>query len=167
MNRKFEKGILRFLLVFGLVSFIKLIRKPPVMEWLIVFFLKGYIASILDKFVVTKNAITYPVKLFKNFNISFLFDYILFPIACVYYNQVTKNSKITGILAKLLLFSGSITIVETWLERETDLVKYKKDWDWFKTLISLSLTFLVVRIVMGFIRIFSKKIDKQEQEHFN
>ncbi|MFZ3589623.1 CBO0543 family protein [Bacillus sp. DJP31] len=164
MGHKFEKKLLRFLLVFGILSFINLMRKPPVKDWVIIFFLKGYIASILDKLVVRKNYITYPVKVFKSFDISFMFDYILFPIFCVYFNQVTEKSKITGIIAKLLLFSGSITVVESWLEKNTDVVKYKKNWNWVKTFSSLSITFLIVRMAIGFIRMYSKKIEKVEQD---
>ncbi|AGX06773.1 hypothetical protein B14911_13022 [Bacillus sp. NRRL B-14911] len=39
---KFEKNTLKFLLVFGLISFINLMRKPPVKDWMLIFLFKGY-----------------------------------------------------------------------------------------------------------------------------
>lgn len=148
MGRTFEKNVLRFLFVFGLISFFNLVRKPPVKDSLIIFFLKSYIASLLDTLTVKKGYVKYPVNLFKTFNISVLFSYLLFPITCVYYNQITKNSNIFGVILKVIYFSVPMTLVETWLEKNTKLIKYKKGWDWKHSFASISGTFLIVRLLM-------------------
>ena len=157
MNRKSEKNILRVLFVFGIFSFLNLIRKPPMKDWLIIFFLKSYISSILDTIVVRKGYVQYPVKLSKTFGISFLFDYLLFPIACIYYNQVTMNGKIKSIILKVLYFSVPMTLGELWLEKHTKIVKYKKGWNFFYTFSSLSGTFIFVRFIIQLIRLKSSK----------
>jgi hypothetical protein len=152
MNHKFEKNTLRLLMVFGILSFVHLIRKPPAKDWLLIFLFKGYISSILDKLLVRKGYIKYPVKLFKCFDISFVFDYLIFPITCVYYNQVTKASSIGGILIKVLLFSIPMAIAEHWFEKNTKLIKFKKGWNTTLSFLSINITFLVVRAFIALVR---------------
>jgi hypothetical protein len=153
MNQKFEKNTLRFLLVFGIIAFGKLMKQSPAKDWLLIFFFKGYLSSILDKLVVRKGYIKYPVKLFKSFDISFIFDYLLYPIACVHYNQVTKSSNILGILLKVFYFSIPMSLIEHFFETRTSLISYRKGWNIYTSLISLSTTFLISR---GFIAITRK-----------
>ncbi|MFC0273516.1 CBO0543 family protein [Metabacillus herbersteinensis] len=152
MRNQLEKTILRFLLVFGIVTFFNLIRKPPVKDWLIIFLIKGYISSILDKLLVRKGYIDYPVKLFKSFDISFIFDYLLFPVTCVYFNQFTKASTLPGIIAKLFAFSIPMAIIEHILEKKTKLISFKKGWNTYRSFITVNITFILVRILIGVIR---------------
>ncbi|WP_251395383.1 CBO0543 family protein [Metabacillus litoralis] len=159
LKRKSEINILRSLFAFGIISFIPLMRKKPTKEmneWLIVFFIKSYISSYLDIIVNKKGFVKYPVNLFKIFNTSVLFDYLLFPLACVYYNQLTKNSTLKGILTRVLFFSVPIAFVEDILVKNTKLIKYKKGWNSIISFISLTLTFLVVRALISVIRYFNK-----------
>ncbi|PLS09568.1 CBO0543 family protein [Neobacillus cucumis] len=160
MGKSFEKTVLRLLFVFGIASFFNLIRKPPMKDWLIIFLLKSYIASILDTFVVKKGYIEYPFKLFKTFDISAIFSYLIYPITCIYFNQVTRNSNIKGILIKCLVFSVPSTIAEHWLEKNTKLVKYKKSWTSLHSFFSIAATFLMVRFLMTLVR---KTADKQPE----
>ncbi|MEM5593469.1 hypothetical protein AAHH67_19750 [Niallia circulans] len=53
-KRKQEKLLLRVLFVIGIGSFLNLLRKPPLKDWLIIFLLKSYIASILDNLLVKR-----------------------------------------------------------------------------------------------------------------
>jgi len=156
-----QKTFLRLLFIFGLLLFLPLIRRKPskeMNEWLIVFFTKGYISSILDTIVYKKGYIKYPINLFKFFNISVLFSYLLYPLACVYFNQVTKNSNIIGILIKVLFFSVPMTIAEFFLERKTNLIKYCKGWNSIVSFITLTLTFLLVRGFMAAVRMLNKEV---------
>ncbi|WP_330218653.1 hypothetical protein [Niallia circulans] len=57
-----------------------------------------------------------------------------------------------GILVKCLLFSLPIAIAEHWIERKTNLIKYKKSWTSFHSLGSIAATFLFVRFMMILIR---------------
>ena len=54
MGKQFEKKILTYIFLIGIGSFINLLRKPPIKDWLIIFLLKSYIASILDNLLVTQ-----------------------------------------------------------------------------------------------------------------
>ncbi|WP_223592289.1 CBO0543 family protein [Neobacillus bataviensis] len=157
MGNKFEKNTLRILFILGIGAFFNLIRKPPMKEWIIIFLLKSYIASILDNILVKKGYFKYPVNLFKIFDISALFSYLLFPIICIYFNQITKNSNIKGILFKCLLFSLPSALAEHWLERKTKLIKYKKSWTSVHSFFSIAFTFLMVRFLMTLIRTASQK----------
>ena len=152
MTQRFEKITLRFLLVFGLVMFVNLIRKPPTKDWMLIFLFKGYIASVLDKLAVTKDRIVYPVNLFKWFDISFIFDYLLFPVVCVYYNQVTKTSNIFGIIAKSFYFSIPMSLIEHYFETRTSLIKFKKGWNIYLSFLSLTITFIISRTYISLVR---------------
>jgi len=156
-KRKYEKITLRILCVIGIASFLNLLRKPPLKDWLIIFLLKSYIASILDNLLVKKGYLTYPVKLLKTFDVSVLFSYLLFPVSCIYFNQITKSSNVLGILAKSLLFSVPSTLAEHWIERNTNLIRYKKSWTSIHSFISIASTFLLVRLTMILIRTAASK----------
>lgn len=154
MGRKFEKSLIKLLYFFGVASFFYFIRKPLAKDWLLVFFIKSYYASLVDKLVVNKGYVQYPTRFPKQVNTSLLFDYLLFPITCVFYNQLTKDSRILQSLLKVLYFSVPMTITELWLEKNTQLVKYKKGWNWKTTFYSLTFSFLFVRFLMSVIRRF-------------
>ncbi|MEK3854346.1 CBO0543 family protein [Cytobacillus sp. FSL H8-0458] len=159
MGRKFERNLLRSLFMFGIGAFFHLVRKPPIKDWLIVFFLKSYIATFLDNLLVRKGYLKYPVNLFKTFDVSVLFSYIIFPITCVYFNQQTRNSGLKGILLKSLIFSIPSAIAEHFLEKHTQLIKYKKSWNSYYSFISIMATFLLTRGIMG---VISKSSEKQK-----
>ncbi|MGA9228300.1 MAG: CBO0543 family protein [Mesobacillus sp.] len=126
-------------------------------DWLIIFLLKGYIASILDNLLVKKGYLKYPVYLFKTFDISVLFSYILFPVTCIYFNQVTKNSGLIAIFFKCILFSLPSAFAEHWIEKKTNLIRYKKSWTSIHSFASIASTFLAVRFLMGGIRKWTQK----------
>ncbi|MGE7303753.1 CBO0543 family protein [Priestia megaterium] len=156
MGRKFEINPIKFLYFFGISCFIYLIKKPLAKDWLLVFFIKSYYASLVDNLVVKRGYVQYPTR----FQTSVLFDYILFPITCVFYNQLTKDSRIIQCLLKVLYFSIPMTMAELWLEKNTRLIKYKNGWNWTTTFYSLSFSLLLVRFTMSIIRrIFDNKYD--------
>ena len=62
MGQKFEKNLIKLLYFFGISSFIYLIKKPLAKDWLLVFFIKSYYASLVDKLVVNKDYVKYPTR---------------------------------------------------------------------------------------------------------
>jgi hypothetical protein len=152
MNKQFEKNFLRSLILFGIFSLFYLVRKPPVKDWLLIFLFKGFLSSILDNFIVKKGYIKYPVKLFDTFDFSFIFDYLLYPVTCVFYNQITKKSSIGGILFKTLYFSIPMSVTEHFLEKKTKLLEFKKGWNAGISFLSLTLTFLISRTFIAIVR---------------
>ena len=65
MGQKFEKKLIKLLYFFGIGSFIYLIKKPLAKDWLLVFFIKSYYASLIDKLVVNKGYVQYPSRISK------------------------------------------------------------------------------------------------------
>lgn len=126
MKKINEVFILRSLFILGIMMFFNLVRKPPIKDWLIIFFFKSYITTILDNILVKKGYLKYPVKIFKSFDYSFLFGYVIFPVTCVYFNQVTRHSSFLGIMFKCIIFTLPSTITEYFLEKHTNLIQYKK-----------------------------------------
>jgi hypothetical protein len=152
MKHTLEKNILRALLIFGIISLINLMRKPPVKDWLLIFLFKGVISTLLDNIIVKKGYIKYPINLFKYFDISFIFDYLLYPINCVYFNQVTKKSNILGIIVKTFYFTIPMAVTEYFLEKKTSLIKFKNGWNSFTSLWTSSITLLMSRAFIAIVR---------------
>lgn len=156
MFKRNELNFLRLLFLASIGLLINMIRKPPLKEWLIIFLFKSYIASILDNLAVKKGYITYPVRIFRTFDISVLFSYLIFPVTCVYYNHASKDSKLPGIVIKCLLFSIPSAIAEHFIEKKTKLVQYKKGWNSFYSFISIAFSFLFVRSFIAIVRMVEK-----------
>ncbi|WP_160725377.1 CBO0543 family protein [Bacillus sp. USDA818B3_A] len=152
MNRKFEKNTLRLLLLFGIISLLYSIRKPPVKDWLLIFLFKGFISSILDNLLVKKGYLKYPVNLFTSFDYSFIFDYLIYPVTCLFYNQLTMKSNILGILFKTLYFSVPMSVAEHFLEKHTRLIKFNKGWTSLTSFFALTFTFLISRTFIAIVR---------------
>ncbi|WP_309143480.1 CBO0543 family protein [Bacillus sp. V3B] len=53
------------------------------------------------------------------------------------------------------LFITPMTLFETWLEKNTSLIKWKNGWNWYHTYVSAFLKYLKVRFLMGLIRYLS------------
>jgi hypothetical protein len=152
MKHTLEKNILRTLLIFGIISLINLMRKPPVKDWLLIFLFKGVISTLLDNIIVKKGYIKYPINLFKYFDISFIFDCLLYPINCVYFNQVTKKSNILSIIVKTFYFTIPMAVTEYFLEKKTSLIKFKNGWNSFTSFWTSSITLLMSRAFIAIVR---------------
>ena len=149
-----QKKLLRIVLGVGLLLIPFAFKREKLKDWLLIFFLKGYISSFLDQIIVKKKHVVYPVRFMsKYFDSSILFDYLLFPILCVFYNRTSEKSSLHSILLQSFIYSTPMTVLEVILEKKTRLIKYNKDWNWLITYSTLVVTFLFVR---GFIAIIRK-----------
>lgn len=164
MKNKFELNILKLLTFTGILSFFNLIRKPPMKDWIMIFLIKSYIATFLDNLAVRNGYIRYPVKLLKSFDISVIFSYLIFPITCIYFNQLTKQSKIVGTLITCIAFSVPMALFENILEKNTKLIKYKRNWSWIHSLCSIFFTFIIVRSLYKLINSNAEKQSNENQE---
>ncbi|HZG70466.1 MAG TPA: CBO0543 family protein [Chondromyces sp.] len=159
MGNKLEKRILYGLTIFGLMGLPTLFIKKPVKNWIIAFFIKVCFNILNDSIVRVKlKRITYPVRLFPTiFRINILYDLLLFPLTCVWYNQWTHHSSIKGILIKVLAFSVPMTLIEGAAERYTKLLKYK-NWSQWHSFLSISCSFILIRSIVGFINWIDRKL---------
>jgi hypothetical protein len=128
------------------------LKREPKKDWIIVFLLKCLVSGFLGSIIAGKKLLEFPVRLFPfAFKSSVVYDNLLFPLLCVFYNQTSYQSKLSSMIAQAFLYSLPMTGIEYILEKKTNLIKYNK-WTWYYTLITLTGTFLFVRGVMGYIR---------------
>lgn len=155
-----QKILLKIIFSIGLVSVPFAFKRKNLKEWLLIFFLKGYISSFIDQVIVKNKNISYPIRFMpKYFQLSILFDYLLFPLLCVFYNRTSMKSKLSSIILQPLIYSMPMTILEVILERYTHLIHYRKKWNWIITYSTLVITFLFVR---GFMTVTRKlNIEKE------
>jgi len=150
-----EQFILWSAVAVFIVALILALRRPPLKDWLLVFFIKGYISITLSVFIVEGELIAYPVRLLAgHFETSVLFELLVFPVLCVYYNQTTYRSGLGGIIGQAVLYSAGMTGIEVWLERNTLLISYLR-WSGVSTFIGLFGTFVGVRAIMAVVRHFA------------
>ncbi|HET7577785.1 MAG TPA: CBO0543 family protein [Bacillales bacterium] len=150
------------LLLFGLALIPFCFRKPPFKDWSIIFLLAGFLSGMLDLFVTAKKFLIYPTKVYGDIRVSLLFDYLLFPITGVLYNQITYRSGILGALGKALYLSVPMTIIEAWMNRYTKLIKWVR-WKWWYTLLTLTFTFWLERATIAVIRKFADSSSMNEE----
>jgi hypothetical protein len=149
---KRDKLILFGLTLFGLILLPVGLSRRPRKDWIIVFLLKTLISGFLGNVIAATKSLEFPIRLFpKAFKSSVVYDNLLFPLLCLFYNQTTYRSKLSGIISQAFIYSVPMTWIEYIFEKKTNLVKYNS-WKWYYTLFSLTGTFLIVRGIIGFIR---------------
>lgn len=150
-----QKHLLRLILGTGILLIPFAFKREKLKDWLLIFFLKGYISSFIDQMIVKNRHISYPIRFLpKYFNYSVLFDYLLFPLLCVFYNRTSLTSKPLSIFLQSFIYSLPMTLFEAIVEKYTKLIKYRNNWNWLITYSTLVTTFLFVRGFISIIRRF-------------
>ncbi|GAA0338063.1 hypothetical protein GCM10008967_30430 [Bacillus carboniphilus] len=161
MTKRKKKISAAFLIITTIICLTLLpfaIVKRSFKDWLIVYLVSLIGNSLADRYLVSKGYLKYNIRpLPKKFKIHLPFDYIQYPLMLLYYNQWTLNSKPIGIFLKLFPFIIPQVIVETIAERKTDLITWKKGWDWYHSFISLIIKFLVCRLIIASVRTKNKE----------
>ncbi|WP_339146155.1 MULTISPECIES: CBO0543 family protein [unclassified Sutcliffiella] len=153
-----DKIILQIITVLGLGGWSLLFRKGPIKDWFLVYLFKTFITTLIDGPVTKKKLVTYPYRFLANiFETNIIFDYIIFPLLCVFYSQFTYKMKLLKTIVSVFLFSLPMTVIQEWLERNTQLVKYSRRWSWINTLSVLTMTFWSSRIFIAWIRFINQK----------
>ncbi|MCX7781279.1 MAG: hypothetical protein N2491_10300 [Negativicutes bacterium] len=121
-------------------------------DWVVVFLFICVISLTWGSPLVEQDLIDYPVRLLPQYyDTNILFELWVFPVLCVWYNQVTRQCSLPLIFCYALLFSAGIVAIEYPLELYTNLIKYK-EWSWFTSFYTLMLTFLTSRAFIAFYR---------------
>lgn len=156
MIRKKEQASITFLFVATMITLFLLpfaIVKRPLKDWIIVYLVSLIGNSFSDKYLVKKGYLQYKIRPFSNiFKIHLPFDYIIYPLILLYYNQWTLNSKPLGLFLKLFPFVIPQVLFETLAERKSDLITWKKGWTWYHSFFSLVIKLLLCRGIIAFIR---------------
>ena len=124
-----------------------LIPKDKIREAWLIFLFKQLITWITGLYVVQKKWIEYPARLFfaQASSSSFEFEFIVYPILCVYFNLYYPQKGSSFIKMKhYIVFCSGITVFEVILEKYTMLIKYT-GWTWYWTWITLFVTFYISR----------------------
>lgn len=127
-----DRSILNILTLIGLFGSIFFLsrKKYKFKDWVLIYFIKTLVSTIFDGPVIKRKYVKYPHRYFpKFFDSNIVFLYVLFPLTCVMYNQFTNKMDTLKSILCVPLFSGPMTILEHWLEKNTGLVKYHKGWN--------------------------------------
>jgi hypothetical protein len=146
-----EQIMLWVLFFIGLLLFFFSLRKPPIKDWILMFMLSANITTFIGVFVERKNLLSYPVRFLSGyFDTNILYEYLWFPVVCIYFYQTTYQTSYRGIIGQGFVYSGVLTGLEVVVERYTDLLKYST-WTWLHTFISVFLLMLFLRFIMKLI----------------
>ncbi|MDP4085535.1 MAG: CBO0543 family protein [Bacillota bacterium] len=158
-----DRKILNLITLFSMSGWAFLFRKKgEIKDWFLIYFLKTLISTLLDEPVTKKKYVQYPNRYFPNlFNSNIVFLYVLFPLLCVVYNQFTYKMKPLKTFFSAFLFSGPMALFESWLVKNTNLVRFRRGWNGFYSFSVLSLTFWFVRIFSEGIRLLDKRTSQK------
>lgn len=152
-----DKKILKIITVLGISGWAFLLKKGPIKDWFLVYLFKTLITTMIDGPVVKKRLVTYPYRYFsKSFDTNIIFDYVIFPLLCVFYSQFTYKLKLVKTILSVFIFSLPMTVIQGWLEKNTRLVKYSRNWSWFHTLSVLTATFWSSRLFIALLRFLNR-----------
>lgn len=144
-----DKLILWFFLILGIALFIFSLRKQPIKEWLLSFFLSSYLAHIIGTIVTNLKLIKYLV-LSPHINAGTIYELLIFPITGVYFYQTSYHSNWSGIFFQCALYTSGLTIVEVILEKYTNLIEFV-NWHWTYTLFSIFFFMISIRFLLKLI----------------
>ncbi|PKG22943.1 CBO0543 family protein [Niallia nealsonii] len=162
-----DKTILNIITLIGVGGWAIFFRKGPVKDWLLVYLFKATITTLIDIPIAKKKLVQYPKRYFPgSYDTNIIFDYVIFPLVCVLYSQLTNKMKGIKTLLFVFILSVPMTIIEELLERKTGLVKYSNKWSWLHTLIYLTITFWSSRIFISLIRLLDQIKSKEGNNHF-
>lgn len=154
-----DRKIMNIITLLGMCGWTFLFRrKGELKDWFLIYFMKSLVSTLIDGPVIKQKYVQYPYRYFpKLFDTNIIFLYVIFPLLCVIYHQFTYKMKPLKTILSVVLFSGPMTLIEWWLERNTNLVRYRKGWNSFYTFSVLSLTFWIVHAAIEGIRFLAKK----------
>lgn len=155
-QKKYSAAFLYFLTIVGVFLLPFAIFKRSFKDWIIVYLVSIIGNSWADRFLVSRGYLKYDIRPFKkSLKIHLPFDYVHYPLMLLYYNQWTLNSKPTGIVLKLFPFIIPQVLIETFAATKTDLITWRKGWNWQHSFISLAIKMLLCRGIISIIRIIN------------
>ncbi|TKC19017.1 CBO0543 family protein [Robertmurraya kyonggiensis] len=163
---KKEQKILLFLLGFHIILLIPiLLRKPPIKDWLLVYFYNAATNVFIDNILARLKIVRYPDRILpKLFQTHILFDLLIYPTISVFYNQITMKDKPIAIFFKVFLFTVPMLMIELFAEKHSNLIKWSSKWKWYHTFLSLTFKTLVTRGAIACVRKIEERQKRKETE---
>ncbi|MCY9668359.1 hypothetical protein M5X11_26130 [Paenibacillus alginolyticus] len=147
-----EKILLRILFVSSLAAAPFVLKRNNLLMYLTVFFAKCVLSSTIDSYFIKKGNISYPVRPFtKIFDSNILYDLLFYPLLSVIWVRWSYQSKPRELITKSLFFSVPMTLLQWFLERKTDLFRWKS-WTALHTFISINSTLFMIRGFVGLLK---------------
>lgn len=146
-----DKILLWSFFILGVALLIFSLRRPPIKDWLLTFFIAAYFAAIIGTIVESMHLIEYPTTFLKEvFSSSLLFESLLFPVINIFFYQSTYRSRTLSIIIQGALYTSVLTIVEVTLKKYTSLIQYP-NWNWFLTLVTVFFFLIGLRFLLKLI----------------
>ncbi|MBM7573326.1 CBO0543 family protein [Aquibacillus albus] len=150
-----ERLIIKFGIVFGVLAFPTLFRKPSAKIWIPLYLCNCIVNYLFDMALVKTKKVMYPIRFLpKIFKINVVYDFLVCPFLSVWYCQSTYNSKLSGLIIKLLVFGIPQAIYEVFLERKTDALKFKGNWRWFHSFFLVFVVKIISRCTFRRLKFF-------------
>jgi hypothetical protein len=147
-NKKREDTILTVSCIVVMLLIFKYVPRHKMREAHVSFLFQQSMTWFFGLLVVEKGLIKYPYRTFfkKSNKTSFAFEFFIYPAITILFNLYypEKRSCISKIIY-VFSYSGVITLIETFTEKYTDLIEYKK-WNRYWSFITLSCTYYVSRL---------------------
>lgn len=154
-----EKILLRILFVSSLAAAPFVLKRNNLLMYLTVFFTKCVLSSSLDSYFIKKGKISYPVRPFsKVFDTNILYDLLFYPLLSVVWVRSTYQSKPLELITRSLFFSAPMTLLQWFLERKTDLFRWKS-WTALHTFASINFTLFMIRGFVGLLKRITPEIN--------
>ncbi|ARK29785.1 CBO0543 family protein [Halalkalibacter krulwichiae] len=147
-----------------LILLAKYVPRNRMREAHISFLFQQVITWFFGLLVVELGLIKYPYRIFfkKANKSSFVFEFFICPAITVLFNLYypDRRSRFKKAIY-IFAYSGSITFIEIFIEKYTDLIKYKK-WAWYWSFITLSMTYYLSRLYYRwFTKVSAEQIIKE------
>ncbi|WP_063891744.1 CBO0543 family protein [Paenibacillus sp. Soil787] len=158
-----EKILLRILFASSLAAAPFILKRNNLLMYLTVFFTKCVLSSSIDSFFIKKGHISYPVRpLSKVFDTNILYDFLFYPLLSVIWIRYSYQSKPRELITRSLFFSVPMTLLQWFLERKTDLFRWKS-WSVLHTFASLNFTLFTIRGFVGLLKRITPEINVRER----
>lgn len=162
----FEKKLLKYLLILGLILTPLTLVGKDYKKWLIAFLLNSYSNTFAAPILVKKGFLRYPIRyLTKYYKSSIIYDYLLCSLVTVWYCRASDGDNWKKAFSKVWIFVLPQVIVEFWLEKKTNLIKYNKGWYWLYSLVTIATAKLSVRTIVSLMDKYDQK--NVEETHKN
>lgn len=162
-----EKSILWSVVLLSFIS-ICLIPKEKYRQASFIFLFAQFPAWIFGLIVVEVGWIEYPVRLLVKANrTSIIFEYLVLPIICIFFNIYYPSGQ--GFYKKIKYFLailGVFTLLEYFTEKYTALIHYVH-WEWYLTFVTMAIFFYFVRSVYKWFFKLERTLKNSNKQTYN
>ncbi|MGO4886321.1 CBO0543 family protein [Anaerobacillus sp. MEB173] len=145
----FEKKVLNRLVALCIIIIPLTMAGRNYRKWMLSFLLNSYSNIFVAPFLAKKGYLKYPVRLLPSiYKSSIIYDYIFCSLFSTWFYRATYQDHWKTILRKAWLFILPQVLTEIWMERNTNLIRYRNGWTWFHSLITITFAKYFFRLIL-------------------